>query len=353
MRGEGVLGRPRVLFVFPIDATFVRTDLELLRTFCTVTPLHFNRNSLFPELFRATIGADIVFSWFALGFAAAGNIVAKMIGKKSIVVAGGWDIVGISEIAYGRLLTRRGVFQARVALSTADRVLAFSDWSAQMIHQVAPGSDVRRAYLGVDPRKFSPREKENIVVCVAHVSRENLLRKGLRTFVDASRSVPEARFVLVGTHWDDTAGELRKVAGDNITFPGWLPDLKLQDLLARAKVYVQPSYTEGFGLALAEAMACGCVPVVTRAGAMPEVVGEAGFYVDYGDASALARTIREALGSDRRVEARNRVRENFSLERRLDELRRVVRDLMPDSPFADGDLFSSGAKRAVQADHEN
>ncbi len=327
VRADGLFGRPRVLFIFPIDATFVRADLELLRTFCSVTPLHFNRNSLYPELFRATIGADIIFSWFALGFAAAANIVAKMIGRKSIVVAGGWDIVGIPEIGYGRLLTRRGLVQARLALTTADRVLAFSDWSMQIIHRVAPGSDVRRAYLGVDPREFSPAEKEDIVVCVAHVSRENLARKGLRTFVDASRSVPEARFVLVGAHWDDTVENLRKVAGDNITFPGWLPGGRLRNLLARAKVYVQPSYTEGFGLALAEAMASGCVPVVTRSGAMPELVGETGYYINYGDNSGLAETIRQALASAKGGEARMRAEQRFSIERRLEELRTVIGQL--------------------------
>ena len=102
---------------------------------------------------------------------------------------------------------------------------------------------------------------------------------------------------------------------------------ELHELLARSKVYVQASYTEGFGLALAEAMASGCVPVVTRRGAIPEIVGNAGFYAEYGDEAAFAKRIREALRSETGTDARRRVERLFSVERRSQELRRVIAQL--------------------------
>jgi glycosyltransferase involved in cell wall biosynthesis len=84
--------------------------------------------------------------------------------------------------------------------------------------------------------------------------------------------------------------------------------------MRRAKVCCQLSYRESFGVAVLEAMACGCVPVVTRAGALPEVVGEAGHYVEYDDVDATVREIRSALKADGKA-ATERSRA-FSAERR-------------------------------------
>jgi glycosyltransferase involved in cell wall biosynthesis len=118
--------------------------------------------------------------------------------------------------------------------------------------------------------------------------------------------------------------ELRGLAAPNVRFPGYVTDHQLEDLLGRAKAYVQASFTEGFGLSLVEAMSAGCVPVVTAAGALPEVVGDTGFYVDYDDDRALANAVRRAMASDLGERARARVLERFTLDHRLAVLKRAV-----------------------------
>ncbi|HEV3112923.1 MAG TPA: glycosyltransferase [Candidatus Binataceae bacterium] len=76
---------------------------------------------------------------------------------------------------------------------------------------------------------------------------------------------------------------VRKDSPPNLQVTGYLPEAKLAQLLGASSVYAQLSYMEGFGASLAEAMLAGCVPVVTRQGSLPEVVGDCGYYVSYGD----------------------------------------------------------------------
>ncbi|TLZ40222.1 MAG: glycosyltransferase family 4 protein [Methanobacteriota archaeon] len=305
-----------------------KIEVELLGMFCNVTPFYFSGTPNYPSLAAKVPKSDLVFCWFALGFAAMANTLARLTGGAAILVSGGWDVTGLSEIGYGRLLKGRGLITARLALATANRVLAFSSWSERTIRGLAPHCDVESVPLGVDVNKFHPKSKEDIVVCVANINRENMVRKGLATFAEASNLVPEVRFYLVGRQIDDAKDKLAEIAGPNMTFTGWLPEPELVGLLSRAKVYAQPSYIEGFGLALAEGMASGCVPVVVKSGAMPEVVGDTGFYAPYGDSRALAEAIRDALESAKGSTARERITAHFSLERRLEAVRSIVEQVL-------------------------
>ena len=74
-------------------------------------------------------------------------------------------------------------------------------------------------------------------------------------------------------------------------------------------------------------MLAGCIPVTTRAGALPEVVGDAGVQVDGQDPATLAGAIARALdrGEGDRAAARERVLRCFPLERRREGVQALVR----------------------------
>ncbi|GAF92264.1 unnamed protein product, partial [marine sediment metagenome] len=82
----------------------------------------------------------------------------------------------------------------------------------------------------------------------------------------------------------------------------------------KAKVYCQLSYYESFSVALAEAMSCGCIPVVTDRGALPEVVDNCGFIIPYGDVNKTVNAIKKALDAsiEMSVKVRLRIINNFS-----------------------------------------
>ena len=97
----------------------------------------------------------------------------------------------------------------------------------------------------------------------------------------------------------------------------------------RAKVYCQLSGRESFGLALAEAMALGCAPVVSDAGNLPALVGDTGFVVPPKDVGAAVAAIRKAASSDAGIKAKERARTEFTIARRetalIDKINELVK----------------------------
>ena len=132
-------------------------------------------------------------------------------------------------------------------------------------------------------------------------------RKNVPALVEAYASVrkdhPEIKLVIVGSvGWmaeEALSAPSRHGIQEAVIFTGRVPDEVLAALYAHAALYVQPSYTEGFGLPILESMAAG-VPVITSdGGALPEVVGDAGVVVPLspprGYSSRLATAITSLL----------------------------------------------------------
>jgi glycosyltransferase involved in cell wall biosynthesis len=87
---------------------------------------------------------------------------------------------------------------------------------------------------------------------------------------------------------------------DSVRFVSGLSDTELAEVVGSAEIACVPSLYEGFSLPTVEAMACGTPLVVSRAGAIPEVVGEDGVCADLvtpGDVGELAQAL-EALLDD-------------------------------------------------------
>jgi alpha-1,3-rhamnosyl/mannosyltransferase len=131
-----------------------------------------------------------------------------------------------------------------------------------------------------------------------------LPRKNLGTLLDAYERVlarlPAAPpLVLAGRHSEESASILARVSkpplAGRVEVTGYVPLEERQALYRRALVFVMPSFTEGFGIPVLEAMTIGVPVVAANRGALPEAVGRAGRLFDPDDASALANDLGQLL----------------------------------------------------------
>lgn len=327
----------KILFVRPFKSSFIENDLEILKDNFSIRNIDFvfhykkcfETFKSFIRLIKGLLWADLCFSWFAENHSFYMVKFTKFFRTKSIVVIGGFEVANGPEINYGSLIDKKAKKKVKYVIENADLILAVSKFNKEEVLKFTTPKLLKLIYNGVDCNKFRPGgKKENIVVTTGFISEGTITRKGLETFVKTAKLIPDVKFLIVGKSKDNSVHKLKSIAPNNVEFTGYVSDDKLLDILQRAKVYCQISYYESFGIALAEAMLCECVPVVTNKGALPEVVGETGFYVEYGNVVSTANGIKSALISSNGKSARKRVLELYNLKLREDKIKNIINNLV-------------------------
>lgn len=326
----------KILFVHESNSSFIEQDLKILQK-------HFNTKNIKVgtkktnyrekllisiKILKKILQVDLTFSWFAGNHAYLTVILSKIFRKKSVVIIGGFEVAREPEINYGALFDPTKFRRIKYVLENADKVIAVSKFNKEEILKISRPKSLEILYNSVDTNKFkSEGTKENLVITVGTIVKEDVIRKGIETFVKSAILMPDTVFVVVGKWVDESIKELKSLAPKNVKFTGFVSDEELLKWYQKSKVYCQLSYHESFGVALAEAMTCECVPVITDRGAMFEVAGDTGFIVPYGDHEATAKAIKKALSSENGSAARQRVLELFNTEERERKLVEVVRNL--------------------------
>lgn len=238
----------------------------------------------------------------------------------------------------------------RVSLLRADAVLTVSEHSRR---------DIVR-WLGVAPKRITviplgADEQFRVIESMESVC-EGLTRYGLgrgyvlyvggfdrrknvASLIDAygaSRAAKDADLVLVGEMTPEAAELMERARGRGVEsrtrFLGYVPDEDLPALYNGAAVFVYPSLYEGFGLQLAEAMACGVPVIASDRTSLPEVLRGAGMLVDPENSGQIAEAIDavvfDADAAARLGDAGRKVAAGLSWERvalrTLDVYRTVV-----------------------------
>jgi len=322
--------------VYRERSTWVVRDVNILKDEHEIDEIYFTsmRNlKNIMNLYKCICEADLVFTWFANDHSFIASQFAKILRKPILVAVGGGDVTAIRTLEYGNLLRYPWKFYVSRSLNSADLILSPSFFTKKEIltrlKKVNP-EKVLVLYHGFNPEKYLPHEyKEDMVVTIGFIDRVTVFRKGFIYVVRVAKFFPNVRFIIIGKARDNTIDILKSMAPPNVKFMGFLPEKDLIRFLQKSKVYVQPSLYESFGCAVVEAMLAENVPVVTKRGALPEVVGPAGIYVSYGDIFSLRRAIKTALNRpELGKKARARAMKLFNIYNRKQVLLRIVRFLL-------------------------
>src|SRR5262249_15829464 len=128
-----------------------------------------------------------------------------------------------------------------------------------------------------------------LAVCTIE-PRKNLIG-AIRSFRILREQGFNGRLAIAGARgWEVDAvfEEAARQLGDAVAFLGYIPDDVLPGLYSACELFLYPSFYEGFGLPVLEAMACGAAVVTSDRSSMPEIAGDAALVCDPARADDIA-----------------------------------------------------------------
>lgn len=322
--------RPKVFLFSTFKTTFIDDDVRLLSQFSELKWICSSGLSAIGRIKWSMLACKVGIAWFASVYSALLVFMARLFRKKSIIIVGGADVVTDRHLGYGLLLSQWKRPFVRYALRKATHVLPTSEYLRRSVVDVIGDEceHLHTLFLGLDRNFWRPAsEKESLVLSVAHcISPDRMLIKGIDMLFQVAKEVRDIPFQIIGVDREILSQSQFSVP-QNVHVLRPIPREELLPFYQRATVYCQLSRRESVGIAAAEAMLCGCIPIVSDVGGLPETVGDTGYLVPSEDIRRTAEAVRQALAKSDGSAAeacRNRIVETFSIERRLSALKEMV-----------------------------
>ncbi len=302
-----------IIYTFPIRTAFIDRDLEMISPEMEIKALEFTQSPiklpfyLLLQFFQLLwyLPQTTQYLCFFGGYHSVLPVwFGKVFRKRCIIQAGGTDCMNMPEINYGNF-RKKWLRKATVySFKNCSLILPVAQALVKQDYQFDPKISSKQGLLNLIPdlttpiqvipngfdtdfwRDLGKKRKPFSFISVA-TGTSNPARaqvKGYDLIEQLAANHPDWTFTL--------AGDPNYISpNQNVKILGKQSNAELLALYNSNQFYLQLSTSEGFPNALGEAMACGCIPIGSAVGAIPEIIGEANLILQKKSISDLERLL--------------------------------------------------------------
>jgi glycosyltransferase involved in cell wall biosynthesis len=320
-----------ILFLSVHFSSFVKKDYEILERVFNLEYIDWEKKEIpgILSLIEKIKRCDILFCWFASLSFFLPVIIARVLNKKVVIVAGGYDVAKVKEINYGSCNIFWKSIIVKMILRLSNKVISISKSNREELKHNCKMSDnrIELIYHGFEyhNEEIDLSQKKDIIITTGYINNTSFMRKGIDRFFKLAEYLPDIEFHMTG-QYDLPKNKYR--IPENVILDGFLDNDNLLSLMAKAKIYIQFSRHEGFGCSVSEAMQSGCIPVVSNSYSLPEVIGNNGLIIDdFNDFTKIALKVKELLSNYSIHSAQNSIKwvnNNFDIKKREISLLKLI-----------------------------
>jgi len=196
-------------------------------------------------------------------------------------------------------------WQSRIASAKAQRIIVPSRSTASDLvkfYKIKP-ENIKIIYPGIENIFYPRNEKEIVKIKKKYkLEKEYLLYVGRLTKIKNIKGLVKTYSLLpkqIKDQYDLVLGGFGKETYTGIKQLGYVDEKDLPALYSGAKIFISPSFYEGFGFPLLEAISCGCPVIAGKNGSASEIVGKAGLLVDPKNITDIKNKIELLLTNDK------------------------------------------------------
>jgi glycosyltransferase involved in cell wall biosynthesis len=336
-----------IIYVYPKKYSFINEDIQGLKKHYNVIENSYNwRKKIFVPFFMIHQFFSIIlnrkvktiFVSFGGYWAFAPSLIGKLTGKSVYIILHGTDCASIEALNYGSFRKPIQKLILKWSYKMATKLLPVSQSLIKHTNNFDP--KVGEFKLGV--KHFLPNLNTNIEVVpngfdyefwksdntskhqklfLAVFSEAQFYLKGGDLIEELALKKPSWNFEIAGCSPNG------KKSLPNLKYLGYLNKEKLRAKYSEVQFYFQLSSFEGFGCSLAEAMLCGCIPIVSNVNNLPDISGEIGIVIAEKKIETLENSITALLEQDLTnlsLKSRFHIIENYPLYNRIEKLKELI-----------------------------
>lgn len=338
-----------IIYTYPVRTAFTDRDLEMIRPERKIKALEFTQNPIHLPLFYVLQFFQLLWylpktSQYLCFFGGYHSVLpvwfGKIFGKKCIIQAGGMDCINMPEIGYGNFrkkwLRKATIFSFKNCTLILPVAQALIKQHYQYDGLISPNQGLINLIpdlttpIQVIPNGFDtdfwknlqlkrvPLSFISVATGTSNPSRAKV--KGYDLIEELAANHPDWKFTLVG----DSSYQSKN---PNVSILGKKTASELLTLYNTHQFYLQLSTSEGFPNSLGEAMSCGCIPIGSAVGAIPEIIEKKEFILVQKDIKELEHLLSKILSSDYLMMQdlfSQRIQTVYSYSRRKTELLSVL-----------------------------